>query len=158
MGATDYALMPDSSDNIHRAIDQTVAHMNFITRPIARGRLRKINPMPQRLHYEKRADTVSVAFDNGNPVVTPLDGDTVSWVNPLTHETDKAHVSIAGDTTKQTIVADDGERENALLFSDDGARLQVRVTVRSHRLPRPLVYDLLFRRDGASSTLAASGP
>jgi hypothetical protein len=153
--STDYTLVPDSSDNIRTAIDQTVRHMNFIVRGIARGRLTKINPTPHEIHFAKRADTVSVAFDNGNPVVTPLSGDTVKWVNPLTHETDQAHASVAGDTTKQTIVAPDGERENALLFTGDSARLVVRVTVRSHRLPRPLVYTLMFRREGDSGTAAA---
>jgi hypothetical protein len=147
-GATAYALLPDSSDNIRSAIDRTVARMNFITRPIARSRLSKVNPTPHQLHVVMRPDSVSVAFDDGNPVVTPLNGDTVDWSNPLTHEIDRAHAAVAGDTVRQILAAPDGERENALIFLDSGARVRLRVTVRSHRLPRPLVYDLVFRRDG----------
>jgi hypothetical protein len=141
-----YALIPDSSESIRGAIDRTVAHMNFITRPIARSRLSKINPTPQRVRVDLESDTVSVAFDNGNPVVTPLNGETVPWLNPLTGESNQAHGAVFGDTVRQTIVAHDGERENALIFSQNGERLQLHVTVTSHRLPRPLVYDLVFQR------------
>jgi hypothetical protein len=145
-GPAIYALVPDSSENIKIAIDSTVRHMSFIIRGIARSRLSKINPTPQRLRVDVEADTASVGFDNGNPVVTPLNGETVSWLNPLTGETDHAHAAVSGDTVRQTIVAHDGQRENALVFSEDGQRLRLHVTVTSHRLPRPLVYDLLFRK------------
>ena len=127
--------------------------MNFpIVRGIARGRLAKINPTPHQVRVDVETDTVSVAFDAGNPVVTPLNGDTVAWRNPLTGETNHAHVAVAGDTVRQTIVAPDGERENALIFSDDGARLRLRVTVTSHKLPRPLTYELLFRATDSTGT------
>jgi hypothetical protein len=151
-GTFSYTLMPDSSANIKAAIDKTVAHMSFITRPIARGRLGKVNPTPQHVHVRLAADTASVAFDNGNPVVTPLDGATVPWQNPLAHETDHVHAAVAGDTLRQTIAAPDGERENALIFVDGGARLRLHVTVTSHRLPQPLVYELLFRRDSTAGS------
>jgi hypothetical protein len=145
-GVSRYSLLSDSSDNIGKAIDRTVAHMNFITRPIARSRLNKVNPRPTRLQVAVQADSVSVAFDDGNPVVTPLNGNTIPWSNPLTHETDQARGSVVADTIRQTLAAPDGERENALVFSDGGTRLHLTVTVRSHRLPRPLAYELVFRR------------
>jgi hypothetical protein len=148
-GTAVYYLVPDSSDDIRAAIDKTVSHMNFIVRGIARGRLTKINPTPQHVRVNVETDTVSVAFDAGNPVVTPTNGDTVAWKNSLTGETNHAHVAVVGDTVRQTITAKDGERENALIFSSDGARLRLRVTVKSHRLPRPLVYELFFREEGA---------
>lgn len=148
-GSYTYTLVPDSSDDIKAAINTTVSPMNFIVRGIARGRLTKVNPLPHSLRLRLAADTVSVAFDNGDPVVTPLDGAVVPWYNALAKETDKAHVAIAGDTLRQTISASDGDRENAISFGDGGARLHLRVTVTSHRLPKPLVYQLLFRRDSA---------
>lgn len=148
-GSYTYTLAPDSSDDIKAAINTTVSPMNFIIRGIARGRLTKVNPLPHTLRLRLAADTVSVAFDNGDPVVTPSDGAVVPWYNALAKETDKAHVAIAADTLRQTISASDGDRENAISFGDGGARLQLRVTVTSHRLPKPLVYQLLFRRDSA---------
>lgn len=146
IGAFAYTLLPDSSGDIKAAVNKTVAHMNFIVRPIARGRLMKVNPTPQRVHITLSHDTVSAAFDNGDPVITPLSGDTVPWTNALTHETDKAHAQASGDTVRQWIAAPDGERENAFIFVDGGARLRLHVTVKSHRLPQPLEYDLMFRR------------
>jgi hypothetical protein len=148
-GAYTYTLVPDSSANIKAAINETVSSMNFITRPIARGRLNKVNPLPHRVRVRLTADTVSVAFDDGDPVMTPLDGHVVPWNNALAKETDQAHVVVAGDTVRQTLVAGDGDRENALIFGDRG-RLGLRVTVTSHRLPKPLVYELLFRQDSTS--------
>jgi hypothetical protein len=141
-----YILVPDSSESIRAAINTTVAHMNFITRPIARSRLSKINPTPQIVRVDIEPDSVSVAFDEGSPVVTPLSGDTVAWRNPLTGEMDEAHGMVVADTVRQVIMAQDGDRENALIFSNDGERLQLHVTVTSHRLPRPLVYDLVFHK------------
>jgi hypothetical protein len=65
-------------------------------------------------------------------------------------ETNQAHAAVAGDTVRQTIVAGDGQRENAFIFTDGGTRLHLVVTVTSHRLPRPLTYELLFRREDQS--------
>jgi len=148
-GAYTYTLMPDSSSDIKAAINETVSPMNFLIRGIARGRLTKVNPLPHRVRVRLAVDTVSVAFDDGDPVVTPDDGTVVPWFNALAKETDHAHVVVAGDTLRQTISAPDGDRENALTFAASGARLQIRVTVSSHRLPKPLVYDLRFQRDSA---------
>jgi hypothetical protein len=149
-GAWKYTLVPDSSDNVKAAINRTVEHMSFITRPIARSRLTKVNPTPQHVALILSTDSVSAAFDAGRPIVTPRSGETVPWVNELSHETDKAHTAIAGDTIRETIAAPDGNRENAFIILDGGARMRLRVTVTSHRLPQSLVYELLFRRDADS--------
>jgi hypothetical protein len=146
-GSYAYALLPDSSDNIKDAVNRTVEPMGFIKRPIARGRLNTLNPTPGRVRVSVRGDTVGVAFDNGDPIVTPLDGTTVPWENTMTHETYQARIAIAGDTVAQVIAAPDGVRRNAYLFSDSAGRLEIAVTVTSHRLPGPLTYRLLFRRD-----------
>jgi hypothetical protein len=149
-GSYTYTLVPDSSADIKAAINETVSSMNFITRPIARSRLNKINPLPHRVRLRLVPDTVSVAFDDGDPVMTPVDGHVVPWVNALAKETDQAHVVVAGDTVRQTLVASDGDRENALIFDDGSVRVRLRVTVTSHRLPKPLVYELLFHRDSTT--------
>jgi putative oxidoreductase len=144
-----YVLAADSSDDIKAAVNRTVDPMSFITRPIARGRLNATNPTPQQVHVTVGGDTIGVAFDDGNPVVTPLDGSTVPWQSSLTHETYQVHATMQGDTVSQHIAAPDGVRQNSYLFVGRGQRLRLRVTVTSHRLPGPLVYDLLFRRTPA---------
>ena len=139
--------MADSSDDIKVAINQTVEHMSFITRPIARGRLNKTNPLPQHMQVTQTDDSISVAFDDGNPIVTPMNGNPVPWQSSMTHESFQAHTVRTGDTTEQVIIAPDGERKNEYVFTDHGARLELRVTISSHRLPRPLTYTLRFKRD-----------
>jgi hypothetical protein len=145
-GSYPYILAADSSDDVRSAVNRTVEPMSFITRPIARGRLNATNPTPQDVKVQITGDTLSVGFDGGTPVVTPLDGVTVPWQSSLTHETYQAHATVVGDTVSQHIAAPDGIRQNAYIFIDGGNRLRLRVTVTSHRLPGPLVYDLLFRR------------
>src|ERR1700722_5752582 len=145
-GSYTYILAADSSDDVRSAVNRTVQPMNFIIRPIARGRLNATNPTPQDVKVAIAGDTLSVGFDGGSPVVTPMDGATVPWQSSLTHETYQAHATVVGDTVSQHIAAPDGVRQNAYIFLDSGNRLRLRVTVTSHRLPGPLVYDLLFRR------------
>jgi putative oxidoreductase len=145
-GSYSYIIAADSSDDVRNAVNRTVEPMSFITRPIARGRLNATNPTPQDVKVTVVGDTLGVAFDGGTPVVTPLDGATVPWQSSLTHETYQVHAMVQGDTVSQLIAAPDGVRQNAYLFSGGGERLRLRVTVTSHRLPGPLVYDLLFRR------------
>lgn len=146
-GTTNYTLMADSSDDIKAAVNQTVQHMSFITRPIARGRLNRTNPLPQHVHVTANGDTLAVSFDDGNPIVTPLNGQTVPWRSSMTKEDYHAHAEQSADTTTQIIVAPDGERRNTYVFREDGARLDLVVTISSHRLPQPLRYTLRFRRD-----------
>jgi hypothetical protein len=141
-----YTLLPDSSDDIKLAVNQTVEHMSFITRPIARGRLNKTNPTPKQAHVVVRPDTFSVTFDDGNPVATPVNGDTVPYLSAITHETYKARYDPVADTVSQTIADKDGVRRNTYWFLDGGQRLRMHVTVTSPRLPGPLNYQLLFAR------------
>jgi hypothetical protein len=145
-GSIAYTLLADSSDDIKAAIDQTVSPMNFIVRPIARGRLNRTNPTPRRVRVDLWPDSIGVAFDDGNAIVTPYTGQPGPWQNSLTHETYQAYMKVEGDTICQMISAPDGERENAFVFANDGKRLRMHVTVTSRRLPKPLEYTLAFRQ------------
>lgn len=148
-GSYTYTLIPDSSDDIKAAINQTVEHMSFITRPVARGRLTKSNPLPQVVHVVVSPDTFSVTFDNGNPVATPFKGDTVPYHSVITNEDYKAHYDAVADTASQAIVSKDGVRRNTFIFLGGGQRLRMHVTVSSPRLPGPLNYQLLFAKSSS---------
>lgn len=155
-GTYQYSLVADSSENIPAAVNRTVEHMSFITRPVARGRLNKVNPLPHTVMVQVTKDTLAVGFDGGNPIATPLSGDSVQWINTLTREKDEAHASMSGDTVRQIITAHDGQRENAYVFPNNGASLEMQVTVTSHRLPQPLTYKLVFTRsDTQPATLTS---
>jgi hypothetical protein len=145
-GTYTYTLIPDSSDDIKLAVNQTVEHMSFITRPVARGRLNKTTPTPKQLHVVVSADTFSVTFDNGNPVATPLKGDSVPYLSAITHEMYSARYDPVADTASQSITSKDGTRRNTYMFLNGGDRLRMHVTVTSPRLPGPLNYQLLFAK------------
>jgi hypothetical protein len=142
-----YELVPDGSDNIRSAIDRSVAHMNFIVRPIARHRLTKANRLAEHLTFAVQPDTVAVTFDGMNPIITPRNGDSTSWIRGETGERYQVHIAPAGDTLRQVIATDDGQRENDFVFLDDGARVELHVTLTAERLPIPLRYMLLYRRE-----------
>jgi hypothetical protein len=145
-GTYTYTLIPDSSDDIKLAVNQTVEHMSFITRPVARGRLNKTNPTPKQLHVVVSPDTFSVTFDNGNPVATPLKGDSVPYLSAITHEMYSARYDPVGDSPSQVITSKDGVRRNTYSFVNGGDHLRMHVTVTSPRLPGPLNYQLVFAK------------
>jgi hypothetical protein len=141
-----YELVPDASDDIRSAIDVSIAHMNFIIRPIARRRLTKANRLADHLEFEVQSDTLAVTFGEMNPILTPLNGDSTPWMRGGTHEQYQVRTVLAGDTVRQIIKTDDGQRENDFEFLDDGATVALHVILTAERLPIPLRYTLLYRR------------
>jgi hypothetical protein len=142
-----YELVPDESEDIRSAIDVSVQHMNFIIRPIARRRLAKANRLAEHVEFELRPDTLAVTFDAMNPIITPLNGDSAAWKRGGTHEWYQVRIETAGDTLRQVIKTDDGQRENDFVFLDDGARVALHVILTADRLPIPLRYTLVYRRE-----------
>jgi hypothetical protein len=142
-----YELIPDESDDIRSAIDVSVAHMNFIIRPIARRRLSKANRLADHVEFGVQSDTLAVTFGEMNPIITPLNGDSTPWMRGGTHEWYQVRIVLAGDTLRQIIKTDDGQRENDFVFLDDGARVALHVILTAERLLIPLQYTLLYRRE-----------
>jgi hypothetical protein len=131
-------------------VNHTVEHMSFFTRPVARRRLTRLNPIPHHVRVAITADSLSVGFDTLNPMVTPLNGTEVPWHSSLPKDDYTIHAARQGDTLSQVISAQDGERINAYLFDDGSERLALHVTLSSRRLPQPLEYTLRYRRDSTS--------
>ncbi len=140
-----YALSPTESDDVRAAIERTIAHMGLIPRQIARHRLIRANRPSALVIFAVGLDTLSVTFDDNNPIVTPLTGEAVPWLRRTPRETYEVHVAFAGDTLQQVIATDDGERENDFVFLDGGATIEMLVTLRAERLPTPLRYQEVFR-------------
>ena len=69
------------------------------------------------------ADTVSAAFDSGTPIVTPVNGDTVPWVNTLSNETDRAHAVVHAEHRVDTAGGVHAVRAIARLGVDADARV-----------------------------------
>lgn len=140
-----FVLAPEASDNIDKAIERSVEKMNFIKRPIARGRLKKTNPAYNTLSIAHNASEVRITTNAGAPIVTPADGTQVQWKR---EDGEVFGVSTGWQNGKleQTFRAGDGRRVNLYSLSADGDTLTLDVTVSSPQLPQPVVYRLVYRR------------
>lgn len=135
-----------SVKTIETAIEAAVAKMNFIKRPIARGRLKKTNVAHRRVEIETGRGEISVAFDGRKPVQMPADGSTIRWTRE-DGEIFDVNASWEGERLVQTFKAEDGTRANAFSVGADG-HLKMLVTLTSPQLDQPLVYTLTFSRAG----------
>ncbi|HEX2190142.1 MAG TPA: hypothetical protein VHG51_14640 [Longimicrobiaceae bacterium] len=134
-----------ASDNVNAAIDDAVARMNFVMRPVARGRLRKTNQPYQRVQISHNPQQVSVTMDGRPAIVTPANGTPMDWTR---EDGEKLKVSTEWENSalEQTFKAEDGQRVNSYTVSPDGRTLTMNVTVTSPRLPKPLTYKLVYNR------------
>jgi hypothetical protein len=132
-------------DDIAAAIDATVADMAFYKRPIARGRLAKLNQAYKKLTITLSDKEVLVKFDEREPIHMPSGGQTVPWTR---EDGEKFMVSaqVSKDQLIQTFKNDEGERTNVFKLSADGRSLTLSATVKSPKLPRPLTYSIGFGR------------
>ena len=133
------------SDALRPAIEQAVAKMNFITRPIARGRLTRTNVPYGRITIQRAGNEVTIITDERSPIVAPTDGNPIKWTREDGEVLDLTTRWVDG-TLEQTFVAEDGQRKNVFALAPDGRTLEMRVTVTSPRLAAPLNYTLRYRK------------
>ena len=133
------------SDDVNRAIESAVARMSFVTRPIARGRLRRTNQGYQRVVINYTPQEVTTPFDQRRPIESPANGQPVPWTREAG---EKFQLSTSWENGRlvQTFRAEDGSRTNTYSISADGRTLTMHVTLRSPRLTAPLEYNLVFNR------------
>lgn len=139
-----YTLDRTASDDIDRAIDATVSRMSFITRGIARARLKKDNPAFQRASITRDGGAVTISLD-GTPIRMVPDGQSRPWTR-ADGATFGVSLREAGTKLVQTFDAKDGRRVNTYSLSLDGQTLTLNVLITSPRLPGPLRYSLVFQR------------
>ena len=141
----DYLYLEAESDPIGEAIEAAVSGMNFITRPIARGRLTRTNEPYQRVSIRLGSDEVTVTMDDREPIVARPDGNPMKWTREDGEVLDLTTRWVDG-ALEQTFVAEDGQRANRFVLSPDGDRMEHHVTVTSPRLAQPLTYLLRYAR------------
>lgn len=140
-----FTLNREASDDVQAAINQTVQRMNFVTRPVARGRLRNTNQPYQRVTIAWADGNVTTTIDDRAPITSPANGTKVRWTRE-DNETLDLSTAWRNGTIVQRFEAEDGTRENAYSVSPDGRTMTINVTVTSPRLPRPLTYKLVYNR------------
>jgi hypothetical protein len=140
-----FALNADASDDVREAINEAVRGMNFITRPIARGRLARTNEPYQRVRIAYDNDQIWIKTDDRAPIVTPATGAPIKWRREDGEEFDVS-TEWENGRLEQTFVAGDGQRVNTFSVSPNGQTMTMTVTISSPKLSSDLVYRLVFDR------------
>lgn len=135
------------SDNVAKAIDAATESMNFMSRPIARSRLAKTNASPAAVSISV-GDRLEIDL-GGKPVTAAPDGKPISWTRP-DGEVFQVSLRQDGDRIVETFLGKDGSRRNTFVLLDEGRALGMDVQVESSRLPQPVRYRLVFKRDPQS--------
>lgn len=127
---------------IERAITRAVDGMNFITQPIATGRLRDKNPLVRRIQIDCNSSRCRVVFDGSRTYRGALG----QWTNhTFDGDTIRVQFRHRGDAIVQLFRTDSGSRRNVYRMLPDG-RLRLEVTVQSGSLPRDMTYRLVYRQ------------
>src|SRR5690349_12886030 len=141
-----YVLDRKASDDVEKAIQAAVKDMNFVTRPIARGRLNKTNKPYERVTIATSGANTVVTIDTLPPRQAPSNGTAIDWKRPADGEKMKLSMKWDGGHLVETFKPEDGQRVNEYVLSPDGATLTMHVTLTSPRLPKPVKYNLVYRK------------
>ena len=133
-----------SREGIDAAIETAVSGMNFVTRPIARRRLKKTNAPYRQVVISRTSDVVSVAFDGQSAVETPGDGRPIKWKRSDGEMFDVS-AEVKDGALVQTFKASDGQRVNTFTANAAG-QLTMEATITSPQLAKPVIYTLLYER------------
>ena len=140
-----YILDETDSDNMNEVIEDAVGKLNFLTRDIARERLKKLNPAYRQVEITSSPNEIGVTVDNQPPLRAPAKGAPVAWVGPDGGKVD-ASMQLAARRLAQTFTSADGRRVNDYTLSPDGLTLTMQVTESSPRLSQSITYIQVYRR------------
>lgn len=127
------------------AIERATDGMNFITGPIGRGRLRDRNPVYGSIGLRFSPGFIEVLFD-GRSFRSP-EGGAAAPGRSLTNDAVQISQRVeANGHLVQVITSDSGSKRAEFWLNGDGTMLTMSVVVTSGSLPRPLRYNLTFRR------------
>jgi hypothetical protein len=140
-----YILDETDSDNVNEAIEDAVGKLNFVTRDIAEGRLKKLNPAYHQVVITSSPNEISVTVDNEPPLRAPAKGAPVAWVGPDGRNVNVS-MQLVGRRLEQTFTSATGRRVNDYTLSPDGRTLTMQVTETSPRLSQSITYKQVYRR------------
>ncbi len=140
-----YILDETDSDSINEVIENAVGKLDVLTRDIARGRLKKLNPAYRQVAIDSSPIEISVTVDDQPPLRTPIKGAPVAWVAPDGAKVN-ASMQLEGRRLAQTFTSADGRRVNDYALSPDGRTLTMQVTETSPRLSQTITYKQVYKR------------
>ena len=130
---------------IESGIEGAVEDMSFITRPIARSKLKKTNLPLKVLKFKITPKKVTIQHDSRNPAVSDVDGKPTKWKRQDGDEFFLSQV-VKPQLIMQTFKDGDGKKVLKYKFSKDYKKLTMEVIVTSPKLAGPLKYTLNYVR------------
>ena len=140
-----YILDQTESDNINEVIKDAVGKLNFLTRDIARERLKKLNPAYRQIAISSPPNEISVTADSQPPLRTPANGAPVAWTAPDGRNVN-ASMQLVGGRLAQKFTSADGRRVNNYTLGPDGRTLTMHVTETSPQLSETITYRQVYIR------------
>jgi len=140
-----------------KAIEGSIADLNFLLRPLARNRLVKTSRIPSQVVIETEERQVSVRQGRDPMLTSPLGA-----VIPVTSvEGDRIELSfrMRDGALVQRVANPDGARQTVYRLDPKGNRLFAEITTSSRYFSKALVYQLTFERvKGGQVSRAPAGP
>jgi hypothetical protein len=133
-----------TAPDLTQVIEGATASMNFVTRPIARGRLKKTNEAYKRIQIAKAGAEITIQYEGRLAQHMAADGQASKWKREDGEEF-MISARLDKDDLIQTYKAEDGERSNVFHFDPKTGTLSLSVTVKSGKLPKPLTYTLTYK-------------
>lgn len=140
-----YILDQTESDNMNEIIEDAVGKLNFVTRDIARERLKKLNPAYRYIAISSSPNEISVTADNQPPLRTPANGAPVAWTAPDGRNVN-ASMQLVGGRLAQKFTSADGRTVNNYTLAPDGRTLTMHVTETSPQLSETITYRQVYIR------------
>ena len=136
-----------ASASIEAAIEVAIKEFNFVARPIARSRLKKHNPVLQRVEIVQ-GELIAITLANAKPTAHRPGQPPAKWTRP-DGEVFDITMAWQGATLIQTFKSEEGTRVNRYSLSPDGQQLMMDVTLTGPELKRAVKYMLTYARDAA---------
>lgn len=132
-------------DALEAAIAKATDDMSFITRPIARSRLRDKTQIRANMGFAFGGGNITWTASDVPPAISPEDGSFGQYKSGSDTLKLSQKVNAAGQLI-QSFVASDGSRKSTYTLSADGKTLLVSLTVNSTKLPAPVQYSLTYQK------------
>lgn len=128
-------------ESIKKGIEVAIDDMNFITKPIARGKLEKSNIPFKKLIFKVSEKTISIQHNDRKPIIT--EGKPVQWTRDDGEKFQVTQVQ-NGQKLTQTFSSEDGKKVLTYTFTETFKKLTVDVLVTSGKISGPLKYTLHY--------------
>ncbi|MFL6464158.1 MAG: hypothetical protein ACJ73N_07090 [Bryobacteraceae bacterium] len=139
-----YVLIRDQSEDLKQAINRATDAMNFLRRLTARRQLREKVVLYPAFAMGRSGEIFRTSLAGKTILSLPLSGATVLWKAPF-GETVQARLQ-PGPELLEIFEMKRAHCEHLFRLSPDSRVLTVDVRITSDELPKPVEYQLIYRR------------